>query len=235
MGDGQWIDRERWPAAAVTVRWYLHSRGRANSRHGDGAISVEAPNDEAADTFVYDPANPVPSLGGRSCCNSDVAPMGFRDQRPVEGRNDVLVYTSERLDAALELHGQVRLELWASTSACDTDFTAKLVDVDDAGCALNVVDGIVRCRHRDPTQPEQLLEPGTVYRLEIVLGSTYWLFQPGHRVRLEVSSSNFPRYSRNGNTATHPNTVAFAELQPAQQRIFHDARRPSALLLPTLG
>lgn len=235
MGDGQWVDFQRWPAPSATVRWHLHSRGRANSLYGDGVLAAEAPGDGAADTFVYDPANPVPSLGGRSCCNSDVAPMGFRDQRPVEERKDVLVYTSERLDASLEVHGRVMLELWASSSACDTDFTAKLVDVDETGCALNVVDGILRCRHRDPTQHEKLLEPHKVYRLEIVLGSTNWLFRTGHRVRLEVSSSNFPRYSRNGNVAVHPNAVAFAELRPAQQRVFHDARHPSALLLPALG
>jgi hypothetical protein len=232
MGAERWKRLATWPPEVQSMQWYLHSSGRANSRFGDGKLSGEAPGTEDCDVFVYEPRNPVPSIGGRSCCDPDLVPVGFADQRSVEVRNDVLVYSSEPLDEPLEIHGAVTLVLWAGSSAVDTDFTGKLVDVHPDGTALNVVDGIVRARHRQPNGPETLLEPDSVNLFEIELGSISWEFGAGHRLRLEVSSSNFPRYSRNGNSPVHPNHVRFAELQPALQRIFHDATRPSALVLP---
>jgi putative CocE/NonD family hydrolase len=233
MGADRWKRFASWPPAeAESAQWYLHSDGRANSRFGDGELRRDQPGDEECDAFVYEPRNPVPSVGGRSCCDPDLAPIGFADQRTVEVRNDVLVYSSGILEAPLEIHGAVTVVLWAASSAVDTDFTGKLVDVHPDGTALNVVDGIVRARHRRPDGPELLLEPDTVNRFEIALGSISWEFAAGHRLRLEVSSSNFPRYSRNANSAVHPNRARFGDLQPALQRVFHDAARPSALVLP---
>lgn len=232
MGEERWTTLASWPESTELMVWYLHSRGRANSRFGDGTLRAELPEVEDFDTFVYDPANPVPSLGGRSCCDASVAPIGFLDQRSVEERRDVLVYTSEPFADPIDVRGRVTLVIWAASSAVDTDFTGKLVDVDADGTAINVVDGIVRVRHRDPEGHESLVEPEDVHRLELNLGSACWRLAAGHRLRLEVSSSNFPRYSRNANSAVHPNTAGFSDLRVAVQRVFHDHLRPSALALP---
>ena len=234
MGSNRWTSMRAWPPACELTSWHLHSDGRANSRFGDGALAPQAPAGEPFDVFVYDPRNPVPSVGGRSCCNPEIAPIGFSDQRSVEERNDVLVYSSAALEEPLEIGGDVTLLLWAATSALDTDFTGKLVDVQPDGAAINVVEGIVRARHRRVQEPESLLEPDSVHRFALELGPIRWCFRAGHRIRLEVASSSFPRYSRNANARAHPNTARFGDLQSATQRIYHDRDRPSALILPVL-
>jgi len=232
MGAERWTNLPAWPQSAEATPWYLHSIGRANTRFGDGTLTLELPAYEECDTFVFEPKNPAPSLGGRSCCDPTLAPIGVFDQRPVEGRRDVLVYSSAPLEEGIEVRGGVTLVIWAASSAVDTDFTGKLVDVHPDGRALNVVDGIVRARHREPGGPEVLLEPDAIYRFELNLGSASWRFAPGHRLRLEVSSSSFPRYSRNANSRVHPNNARFSDFRVAVQRVFHDRDHPSALLLP---
>ncbi len=164
MGANVWRDEEAWPLARAKITpWYLHSGGAANTLHGDGALSPAAPGDEAVDTFVYDPRNPVPTRGGGLCCSATGLPAGAFDQRPIEARPDVLVYTTAPLEADLEVTGPIEVRLWAATSARDTDFTAKLVDVDPCGYARNLCDGVIRARHRRTTHAVERVEPGVAY------------------------------------------------------------------------
>jgi putative CocE/NonD family hydrolase len=231
MGTNRWTEATEWPGPTTRVNLHLRSAGRANSRFGDGELSSHRADDEPFDVFVYNPRNPVPSVGGRSCCDWKLTPMGIADQNETEDRNDVLVYTSSALTKPVEVRGAVRLTLWASSSAVDTDFTAKLVDVTTDGRAFNVVDGILRTRHRGTDGEPKFLEPDHVYEFAIDLGSTNWVFAAGDRIRLEVSSSNFPRFNRNANSRKHPNQVTLAELTTAVQRVFHDGKRPSRIEL----
>ena len=228
-GGGFWITADEFPLPdAVETRLYLRSGGSANTAAGDGLLSADGPGG-AADEYVYDPANPVPTVGGNMCCTNDLLPSGAFDQREVEQRDDVLVYTTPPLDEDLTVIGPVRVELWAASSAPDTDFTAKLVDVHPDGYAHNVSEGIIRARYRNSDQRASWLTPGAVHDYTIDLGYTATVFRRGHRIRLEVSSSNFPHFDRNPNTAT-----AFgegAELERATQRVYHDAMHPSQLVL----
>ena len=229
LGENRWQTLPDWPPPAMRpVRWYLHSQSGAASLDGDGVLSMVPPGDEGPDHFTYDPADPVPTLGG----NNLIIDMGVRDQRPVEQRPDVLVFTSEPLERPLEVTGPVTVELWASSSAVDTDFTAKLVDVHPDGYAMNLLDGIIRARYRDSVEEPQLMEPGAVCRFGIDLWATSNVFLPGHRIRLEISSSNFPRFDRNLNTGA-PFGEGAAGVT-AQQTIFHQADRPSCLVLPVI-
>ncbi|MBI2206475.1 MAG: CocE/NonD family hydrolase [Candidatus Rokubacteria bacterium] len=231
MGDNAWRDESDWPLSrAVDTRFHLHGGGRANSSNGDGRLDASAPAAEASDHYLYDPRNPVPTRGGALCCWQAALPSGAYDQRPVEARPDVLVYTTAPLTAPVEVIGPVTVKLWASSSAPDTDFTAKLVDVDPTGFARNLTDGIVRARYRESTARASLIEPGRVYEYTIDLWATANVFRTGHRIRLEISSSNFPRFDRNPNTG-HA-LGADAELRPAMQTIRHDATHPSHVVLP---
>jgi uncharacterized protein len=233
MGANTWRTADAWPIKGTShVDYELSSRGHANSLNGDGILSAaHATSRSAADTFLYDPGLPVPSLGGALCCTgtADALP-GAVDQRPVEARNDVLVYTSEPLPAALNVIGPVELMLYVSSSAIDTDFTAKLVDIYPDGRAFNVLENILRARYRNGFDKEVWMQKGNVYALRIPLGATANSFAAGHRIRLEVSSSNFPQFDRNlnigGNNAegTHWVTAANA--------VYHSARYPSHLTLP---
>ena len=179
--------------------------------------------------FVFDPANPVPSLGGASCCSSATAPIGSFDQRPVEIRNDVLLYTAAVLEKDLDVVGPVAVELFAATDAPDTDWTAKLVDVHPDGSAFNVSEGVVRARFRDGFAEPKPLQPYAVHRYDIRLRDTAHRFLAGHCVRLEISSSNFPLFDVNPNTGRSP--AETSELRVATQYVFHDRRRPSRLSL----
>jgi putative CocE/NonD family hydrolase len=229
MGENRWRDERDWPLARTRYTpYYLHSRGRANTATGDGALTPLPPGDEPADHFVYDPDDPVPSRGG----NTLIIPMGVQDQRAVETRDDVLVYTSDVLAEPLEATGPLAVTLYAATSARDTDFTAKLVDVRPDGYAQNLADGIVRARYRDSRLAPALLAPGEVSRFTIDLWATSHVFLPGHRIRVEISSSNFPRFDRNLNTGEDQATGT--RWQTARQTIFHDARYPSQILLPII-
>jgi len=229
MGVNRWRDENEWPLARTRYTpYYLHGGGRANTAAGDGTLGPEPPGDEPADRFVYDPDDPVPTRGG----NTLILAMGVMDQRPVETRPDVLVYTSAVVTDALEVTGPVVVTLYAASDAPDTDFTAKLVDVRPDGYAQNLADGIVRARYRSSRQTPTPLIPGEVSRFTIDLWATSHVFRPGHRLRVEISSSNFPRFDRNLNTGADQATGT--RWQPAHQTVFHDARYPSHILLPII-
>jgi putative CocE/NonD family hydrolase len=213
-------------------RYFLHSEGRANTLHGNGRLSLDPPRaGEPVDRYLYNPVNPVPTLGGAHLSGlPGVFPVGVQEQRPVEAREDVLVYTSAPLERDTEVIGDVSLTLWAVTSAPDTDWTAMLVDVHPDGSAYNVCDGILRACYRDSLEHVSPMQPGEAYQYRIDLGPTSMVFRQGHRLRLTVSSSNFPAYARNLNTgADHHEAV---EPCPALQTVLHDAAYPSYLLLP---
>jgi hypothetical protein len=233
MGENVWRDEPAWPLArARETRYHLRGGGRANTLHGDGRLEPAAPGAEPPDHYLYDPRDPVPTRGGGLCCWPGAVPAGAYDQRPVEARPDVLVYTTPPLERPLEVTGPVVVKLWAASSAPDTDFTAKLVDVAPDGYARNLTDGIIRARYRASTRQATLLEPGRAHEYTIDLWATSNLFLAGHRIRLEISSSNFPRFDRNPNTGRPPGHDA--ELVPALQTVFHDAGRPSHVVLPVV-
>ena len=231
MGDDVWRDENEWPLArAQNTNYYLHSGGNANSLHGDGSLSPEAPSNEAPDVFLYNPANPVPTRGGQLCCNPYFAANGAYDQNEIEARPDVLVYSTPVLERDVEVTGPITVTLWAATSVTDTDFTAKLVDVCEDGCARNLTDGIIRARYRESMSSPSLIEPGRAYCYTIDLWATSNVFKAGHQIRMEVSSSNFPRFDRNTNTGGV--IAADTELKPAIQTILHDDAHPSHVTLP---
>jgi uncharacterized protein len=233
MGDNKYHQESDWPPPENKLtRYYLHSGGSANSLRGDGGLFLTPPKKEASDKFTYDPANPVPTIGGSLCCDAVHYEPGPRDQRAAENRNDVLVYSTKPLAEDMEVTGPVTLELWASSSAVDTDFTAKLVDVSPSGFAMDLTDGILRMRYRDSQEKPELMNPDQVYKISVDLGATGNVFKKGHILRLEVSSSNFPRFDRNLNTGAVQATSR--EFVPATNTILHDAEHPSALLLPVI-
>ena len=233
MGTNRWRDEHEWPIGRTDwQKWYLHSGGGANTVVGDGALSTGEPADESPDGFTYDPDFPVPTTGGNNCCSPGVVPWGPYDQRPVEMRDDVLCYTSAALEGDLEVTGPIKVVLYAATDGADTDWTAKLVDVSPSGYAMNLCDGIIRARYREGFDTPRLLEPGKVYEYEIDAAVTGNVFLKGHRIRVEVSSSNFPRFDRNQNTG-HDLGVD-AELRPARQTVHHSRQYPSHILLPVI-
>ncbi len=230
MGANEWRSSDRWPPSGVEpTHYYLHSGGAAMTLAGDGRLMLDEPGHQPADRFEYNPADPVPTDGSGACC-SENPPAGPIDQRGVERRKDVLVYSSAPLANAVEIAGSVVLHLFASSSAPDTDWTAKLVDVAPDGFARNLTHGILRARFRRSFEQPELLTPGEVYEFVIDAGQTWNVFLPGHRIRLEISSSNFPRYTRNTNTGRVPEKDA--TWHTASQAIFHDRDRPSHLVLP---
>jgi putative CocE/NonD family hydrolase len=233
MGENKWRDEEAWPLErAKNTHYFLHSGGKANSSSGDGALSVEAAPAKAADTFTYDPANPVPTVGGPLCCDNARMPGGPFDQKAVEERADVLIYSTLALDRDTEVTGPVTLDLYASSSAVDTDFTAKLLDVWPNGYAQNLTEGILRARYRESTSEAKPIVPSQIYEYKIDLWSTSNVFLKGHRIRLEVSSSNFPRFDRNLNTGQPASTDS--TFVKAANTVYHDAAHPSALVLPVV-
>lgn len=230
MGINQWRAEYEWPLARTQyTNYYLHSQGKANTRHGDGSLCVTPPQNEKADSFVYDPNNPVPSLGGNNLVG---APAGPYNQQKIEERDDVLVYTSGMLNEPLEVTGPVKLVLYAASTAPDTDFTAKLVDVHPGGKAYNLCEGIIRAQNREAGKGASLIEPGRIYQYEIDLWVTSNVFLPGHRIRVEVSSSNFPRFDRNPNSGKEFGTDT--ELLKATQTIYHNEQYPSHIVLPVI-
>ncbi len=230
MGRDQWRNEREWPLARTKYTpYYFHSKGSANTLEGDGTLSTTKPGEEAADQFVYDPDDPVPTLGG---CNLGKCPIGPHDQTKAEQREDVLVFTSDELASDVEVTGPVKVVLFAASCATDTDWTAKLVDVHPDGRPFNLCDGIIRARYRESADEPTLIEPRKVYRYEIDLWVTSNVFLPGHKIRVEISSSNFPRFDRNPNTG-HPFGEG-AELQKANQTVYHDAGHASHILLPLI-
>lgn len=229
MGDNVWRDEQEWPLArTVYTDVFLHSASHAATDPDDGTLSTTRPGDEPSDHYDYDPANPVPSHGG----NTMTIPNGILDQRACEERPDVLVYTGDVLDTDLELTGPVQLVLHTGSTAPDTDFIAKLVDVHPDGTAHNVVDGVLRTRFRNSDIEPELMTPGEVYELTIDMWATSYVFKAGHRIRLDITSSDFPRYDRNPNTGNAWGTDTDADLVTATQTIHHSTRHPSRLILP---
>ena len=229
MGENRWRSEQEWPLARTHyTRYYLHADAPANTRGGGGTLSTSPPGDEPPDSYIYDPRDPVATHGG----NTLIIPQGVADQGPVEDREDVLVYTSEVLERELEVTGPIKVHLFASSSAVDTDFTAKLVDVRPDGYAHNLQDGIIRARFRTSRSEPSLLEPGRVYEFEIDLWATSHLFKTGHRLRVEISSSNFPRFDRNPNTGAPLGRDD--RLETARQTVQHREEYPSHIVLPII-
>ena len=233
MGENKWRSEQEWPLArAKETKYYLHSQGQANTLNGDGDLSPSTPGQQPPDRFTYDPTDPVPNKGGNLPGASAGLRSGPFDHQQIEARNDVLVYTSDELKTGLEVTGPLVVTLYAASTARDTDFTAKLLDVYPDGRAYNLADGIVRARYRESLSDPSLIEPRKVYPYKINLVATSNLFKKGHRIRVEISSSNFPRFNRNPNTG-----LPFgmdAELMSATQTIYHDSRYPSHIILPVI-
>jgi hypothetical protein len=233
MGPNMWREEHEWPLARTRyTAFYLSSEGHANTRAGDGELFRRPIRKAQPDIFTYDPKNPVPTVGGAICCESRVLPPGPLEQSAVEQRPDVLVYTSGPLHEDLEVTGPVKMVLYASTSANDTDFTAKLVDVQPDGRALAVCDGLQRLRYRLSLDEPVFVKRNSVYQISIDAGVTSYVFSNGHRIRLEISSSNFPRFDRNLNSSA-PNANV-TKISKAKQTVFHEKDYPSALILPVI-
>ena len=228
MGDNRWQNENEWPLARTQyTEFYLHSGGHANSAFGDGKLSPIKPLAESPDKYVYDPKDPVMSLMGK-----DVQ-MEPRFQEPLDERQDILVFQTDGLADDLLVIGPVTLKIWVSTDAPDTDFTAKLIDVFPDGSAVNVTYGIIRCENRNGyAEKAEHMKPGQIYPLEIALNPTGIAFKKGHRIRLDISSSDFPNFDRNHNTGR--NFWSDPELRPAHQTVFHDETYPSHLVLPII-
>ena len=233
MGANEYRQEDDWPPPqAKSAKYFLHSGGKANSLRGDGSLSTSGPKSEPSDGFLYDPANPVPTMGGPLCCAQELMEPGPRDQRSVENRDDVLTYSTAPLPEDLEVTGPVSLTLFVKSTAVDTDFTGKLVDVAPDGFAMDVAEGILRMRYRDSPERAALMNPGETYQISVDLWSTSNVFLRGHILRLEVSSSNFPRFDRNLNTGEEIKQAR--RFVSAKNTIFHDAQHPSALVLPVM-
>jgi len=232
MGENVWRAEREFPLARTRyTKYFLHSGRGANGVGGDGRLDALAPADERADSFTYDPSNPVPTIGGRLCCG-DAIPPGPFDQRPNESRTDVLVFSTPPLERDLEVTGYVTAELYAATTAPDTDFTMMLVDVAPDGYARYLTDGSARARYRETTDRAEPVTPGRVYKYGLDLWVTSNLFKAGHRIRLYVSSSNFPRFNRNHNTGEA--SAGATRFVRAGQTVYHDAARPSSVMLPVI-
>jgi uncharacterized protein len=236
MGIDQWRDEQDWPLPGTSYdAYYLHSSGRANTADGDGELRADAPGGGHADVYLYDPLRPVPTLGGRVMNPSTANAAGPVDQRRAESRDDVLCYSTPVLDHPVEVTGHVSLTLFVSSSAPDTDFTGKLVDVFPDGRAIFLTDGTLRARYRRSFAEPEFLIPGQVYEVTLDLSVTSNVFLPGHRIRLEVSSSNFPRFDRNTNTGGVISEDSASDVQVAVNRVFHDPAHPSRLVLPVIN
>jgi len=233
MGRNQWRAEQEWPLARTRfTRYYLHSDGHANTRSGTGTLSTVKPAAEPYDAYTYDPADPVPSLGGPICCTGNFEAEGSYDQSNVEARPDVLVYSTPVLTDGVEVTGPLKAVLSVASSARDTDFTAKLVDVYPDGKAYNVQEGILRSRYREGFSKKIWMDPDKVYELAVDLEVTANYFGPGHRIRVEISSSNFPRFDRNLDTGG--DNYSETNWKTAQNRIHHSAAHASYLLLPVI-
>jgi uncharacterized protein len=233
MGPNIWREEHEWPLARTHYTpLYLDSKGHANSVSGDGTLQWRPVRKGQADAFTYDPKRPVPTIGGAICCEAKILPPGPLDQTPIEGRRDILVYSSPPLTENIEVTGPVRVVLYAATSANDTDFTVKLVDVQPDGRPLLVTDGIQRLRYRTSLSNPVFVKRGTRYQINVNAGVTSYVFAARHKIRLEVSSSNFPRFDRNLNS-TRPNALE-TKLARAHQTVFHDEHYPSAVILPII-
>ncbi len=231
MGSNKWQTAETWPPENMDMTtFYLSSGGSANSLYGDGQLTSQSPKEDTPDSFTYDPMNPVPSYGGNVCCTGNAIQGGAFDQSKMETRNDILVYTSDPLEEGIEVSGFIESTLYVSSDAKDTDFTIKLIDVYPDGRAYNLDETIQRARYREGYEKEVFMEEGEVYKLEMTPMSTSNYFEKGHRIRIEISSSNFPRFTRNLNTGG--NNYDESEGVIAHNKIHHSEEYPSAIRLP---
>ncbi len=233
MGANHWREESSWPLPGTsTQEWYLHSRRGAQSVSGDGRLDLTPPAEESPDVYVAIPSRPVPSAGGTASSDPAVVPMGPASQAPVEVRNDVLVFTTAPFPEELEVVGTVWLVLYAATDGADCDWNCKLIDVAPDGSTQNLCDGVVRSRFRKSRAKPELLEPNAVHRYDIRVGSTAVTFAAGHRIRLHISSSDFPQYDVNPNTGAVAAAAGPFDLRLATQTVFHDSARPSCLRIP---
>jgi putative CocE/NonD family hydrolase len=228
MGENKWRWENEWPLARTQyTNYFLSSEGSSNTAFGDGVLTTDSPSENSpADTYDYNPNDPVMSMMGLD------AQAAARDQAPLAHRKDILVFQTPVLEDAIEVTGPVALKMFASSSAPDTDWTAKLIDVQPDGTAVNLTYGILRASYRDGYENPTLIEPGQEYEYTIGLNPTGNVFMPGHRIRLDVSSSDFPNFDRNHNTGK--DFWSDSEMRVAHQTVFHDAVRPSALILPVI-
>lgn len=232
MGMNKWQAAETWPPQGVKKQtFYLNSGGKANSLYGDGSLQTKKPgNEDAPDAFTYDPMNPVTSYGGNVCCTGNAVKGGAFDQQVMETRNDILVYTSEPLEEGIEVSGFIESTLYVSSDVKDTDFTVKLIDVYPDGRAYNLDETIQRVRYREGYDKEVFMKEGEVYEVKLTPMATSNFFKKGHRIRIEVSSSNFPRFARNLNTGGR--NYDEKEGLVAHNKVHHSKAYPSHIVLP---
>ena len=231
MGSNEWQTSETWPPENTQLTtYYLHSNGHANSKFGDGMLSTSKAKKDRPDHFTYDPMAPVPSYGGNVCCTGNAVKGGAWDQQDMEARNDILVYTTAVLDEDTEVSGFINSKLYVSSDVKDTDFTIKLIDVYPDGSAYNLDETIQRVRYREGYDKEVFMEKGEVYEVNLTPMSTSNVFKKGHRIRIEISSSNFPRFARNLNTGgnNYDEKVGIT----AHNTIHHSAKYPSQIQIP---
>lgn len=233
MGSNVWQTSETWPPANVIMTdYFLSSEGKANTRNGNGKLVAKVPSADKPDAFTYDPANPVSSYGGNVCCTGNAVTGGAFDQSEMELREDILVYTSEPLQAGMEVSGFIESTIYLSSDVKDTDVTIKLIDVYPDGKAYNLDETIQRVRYREGYEKEVFMEKGNVYRVKLSPMSTSNYFAAGHRVRIEVSSSNFPRFERNLNTGGNNFDESVGVV--AHNQIHHSKKYPSVVRLPVV-
>ena len=234
MGINKWQTSDSWPPrGARPMTLYLSSGGRANTVNGDGVLTTRPPARDVPDTFSYDPMKPVPSHGGNVCCQANALTGGAKDQRQIEERPDVLVYTSEPLKEGIEVSGPIEFTVYVSSDRRDTDITVKLLDVYPDGRAYNLDETIQRLRYRDGYDRQVFMEPGKVYKATLQPMTTSNYFEAGHRIRIEVSSSNFPRFDRNLNTGgrNYDETAGLV----ARNSVHHSRAYPSSITLTVVG
>jgi hypothetical protein len=231
MGLNKWQSTDSWPPrGAQPLTYFLSSGGKANTLHGDGVLTTTPPAKDTPDNFAYDPMHPVMSVGGNVCCQAGALIGGSLDQRKSEERDDILVYTTEPLTEGMEVSGPVELTTFLSSDRKDTDITVKLIDVEPDGRAYNLDETIQRVRYRNGyDKPIAMMEPGQVYKVALQPMTTSNYFAPGHRIRIEVSSSNFPRFDRNLNTGG--NNYDETKALVAHNSVHHSQQYPSQLKL----
>ncbi len=231
MGSNKWQQAESFPLPNTEIKdFYLASAGKANTRIGDGTLSLTPPSKDNPDAFMYDPMNPVGSYGGNVCCTGNAVQGGSFDQSQMELRNDILVYTSEALSEGVEITGFIESTLFVSSTGLDTDVTIKLIDVYPDGKAYNLDETIQRLRYRDGYDKEVFMEKNKVYKVDLTPMVTSNYFSAGHKIRIEVSSSNFPRFDRNLNTGG--NNYDESKGIVVENKIHHSKQYPSVIKLP---
>jgi len=234
MGSNKWQSSDTWPPENTKLTtYYLSSNGNANSLFGDGTLDISKPNSDNPDSFKYDPMNPVKSYGGNVCCTGNAIQGGSFDQQQMETRNDILVYTTDILNEGVEISGFIESTLYVSSDAKDTDFTIKLIDVYPDGKAYNLDETIQRVRYREGYEKEVFMEKDQVYKVDLTPMSTSNYFDKGHRIRIEISSSNFPRFARNMNTGG--NNYDEKDGVVARNTIHHSSEHPSQIRLPMVA